>query len=115
MSYHADKSLGKCQLIYILYDDIRESHEEFATKWEEEGVELSRLDVTKLPEFKPGLPDSERAVGFEHGTSFASNAGGWRLEMARQAQLIIVRDCTSTPADANNRIIDLHLRSGLCL
>ncbi|KAF6813167.1 glucan 1,3-beta-glucosidase, partial [Colletotrichum musicola] len=107
MPYFADSSFGAGQIVYILEDDILDSHVEFDDDWSDQFAPdtfYNRGPIVKIPEFDWGLPNSNGPANVEHGTGVASKAVGWYLGMAKRAQLVVVQDRSLEPADPNNKI-----------
>lgn len=113
MTYDADESFGQGQTIFVLEDEVPPQHPEFKQDFFLKSEPMSRPKMRALPEFEwdtvQGATTFNGKSNIKHSIGVASKAAGWRLGLAKKAQIIIVHDRSGLPADPNNMLWERHL------
>ncbi|KAK4118088.1 hypothetical protein N657DRAFT_557527, partial [Parathielavia appendiculata] len=65
--------------------------------------------IRRLPEFDWGGDQFNAPPSVSHGTPVISKVTGWQLGMAKRANVIVVTDRRSPPADGYNLILERHI------
>ncbi|KAK4120930.1 hypothetical protein N657DRAFT_148253 [Parathielavia appendiculata] len=109
MYYAADESFGAGQTIFVLEDDFWDQNPEFSDDFFINGEPFSRPAIRRLPEFDWGGDQFNAPPSVSHGTPVISKVTGWQLGMAKRADVIVVTDRRSPPADGYNQIHERHI------